>query len=1141
MAIPAYVWLPARWMSHRTCRLSLQRCRLAGRKVGRMAQTPVFVSYSRKQFYTAEYLARILGQHGLSAWLDVEEILPGDDWQASIDQGLAACQALVLVASRAAYRSTAVQYEVAAARAAGKPIYVAVIEDNPFVAELRTVATVIDCRSKFSSSVTAIAQALQTGKRPQATYRRSNPLGWRMPFGRVKYLQLILLNMCFLLGTGAILLRKQVVIHGPLNPRLLPYLVLATIPVVLWGLSFAYSLLLLVAFRRQGRITYLELELWPALHIFAFPALFGFCLFSTATQSPGVGPASGFGPYFNASLAITDRAAGDPTSLWQLLLLFSAWAVYLAFVSCTSRGWLLASGWLLLIPVLQSPLVPSLVRPLALLTVGAGIAFLGMCTFLNGHDVPIAFGEQVLEYHLPESMVKVWKPVTRSKVSRINQDRAWGRWLTPGAFPNEAFMRVYQHARDPQPASAVGKTWRLYYVPADAGSAEDIRRVFAEYPALHETASEQSDVQIALLSNKTPRQWIDTLATRYPRLICIIISSFEFSALDKALQQHQWLDYRQQRPYQIHNLAKALTGSASTVNPTTPENFLRPVGPYPVKLVVHALRLGGAACVVLGSAAQFITTTDRVAVVPLPLIVTSIMLGVWAWWEAGRLLARNALLFEMVLTFSAVLIALGYWIMSGAATMLLPREIWVRNGYYNGALTTGLAFVASFAVVPFLFYLLVATFELARGSSIIRRWLPRYTRPTWQRTLAVASWRRLDFASIFYVVAAFVLVATVVVDSPYRYQQVREYDVPNVNSFTGALLAGADGNIWFLSSPGSYGTLYGIGYISPTGHMHPEQIDVVEPVDCRTHPSFARECFEVSGLRFGPDHQLWYVVEQQFPPYTPEIRRSTLGGATIRFPLPTHSTDDSIITAFAFDSMGKLWYTRAEVSLHSERAGWIGRLDPTDPAGSIIEFELPANGSPTSIVSGPDGNMWFFPDGVQHAIGKITPQGAITEYPVPYESSLAGWGQKELIVGPDHKLWFTDPQSGVIGSATMSGVITLYASGGGSFPTHLVAAPDGGLWFLDKGKIAIGHIAPGGQLRLYPLHALIGPRASLAADADGNLWVTLYNQVGRMTPEGALTFYDVPTLDADLGSIMTGPDHHVWFVEYPGLIGELRL
>ncbi|HKD76891.1 MAG TPA: TIR domain-containing protein, partial [Ktedonobacterales bacterium] len=450
---------------------------------------------------------------------------PGTDWQASIDQGLATCHAVVVLASRSAHRSTPVQYEITAARKAGKPIYLAVIEDCPLVAELRDVATVIDCRSRFSASVKTLAQSIQSSLRPQTILRRTNPFGLRMPFGQAKYLQLIWLNLCFLLGTGAILLRKQISIHFPLNPRILPFLVLATIPVVLWLLSFAYSFLLLVAFRRQRRATYLELELWPVISIFAWPALLN-VLFSLATQEPNNSLNTGFGPDFNAHLAIIDRAAGDPTLPWQLLLEFSAYGVYILFLTFTLRGWPLACGWILMASVL---IVPPLLRIPALLIIGGSIALLSMRGFLSGRDVPIAFGEREAKYDVISRKEIPW------------EQRAWGMWLSPGAFPNEAFVgeNLRLHSQPPATAAAA-RTWQLHSVPADAVAAQGIRRAFAGYPALREIAGDQADYQIAVLSNKTPRHWIDALAARYPRLICVNISSLDINLLATVIQRNQW-------------------------------------------------------------------------------------------------------------------------------------------------------------------------------------------------------------------------------------------------------------------------------------------------------------------------------------------------------------------------------------------------------------------------------------------------------------------------------------------------------------------------------------------------------------------------------------------------------------------------
>src|SRR6476620_7792943 len=67
---------------------------------------------------------------------------------------------------------------------------------------------------------------------------------------------------------------------------------------------------------------------------------------------------------------------------------------------------------------------------------------------------------------------------------------------------------------------------------------------------------------------------------------------------------------------------------------------------------------------------------------------------------------------------------------------------------------------------------------------------------------------------------------------------------------------------------------------------------------------------------------------------------------------------------------GNVWFT--------EQAGdAIGRITPE---GEVTEFSLPADAAPKAIAGGPDGNVWFTESG---QIGRITPGGQITEFPLP--------------------------------------------------------------------------------------------------------------------------------------------------------------
>ena len=61
-----------------------------------------------------------------------------------------------------------------------------------------------------------------------------------------------------------------------------------------------------------------------------------------------------------------------------------------------------------------------------------------------------------------------------------------------------------------------------------------------------------------------------------------------------------------------------------------------------------------------------------------------------------------------------------------------------------------------------------------------------------------------------------------------------------------------------------------------------------------------------------------------------------------------------------------LWFT--------ESVRRIGRITP---AGVITEFPLPGAGAPLEITSGPDGNLWFTVGGEPGQVGRITPSGDV--------------------------------------------------------------------------------------------------------------------------------------------------------------------
>jgi hypothetical protein len=84
---------------------------------------------------------------------------------------------------------------------------------------------------------------------------------------------------------------------------------------------------------------------------------------------------------------------------------------------------------------------------------------------------------------------------------------------------------------------------------------------------------------------------------------------------------------------------------------------------------------------------------------------------------------------------------------------------------------------------------------------------------------------------------------------------------------------------------------------------------------------------------------------------------------------------------------------------------------------------LAAGRGPVGITPGPDGNLWFTElDG--NAIGRITPQGVVTEFSTGLSP---GAGPGDITRGPDGNLWFTETAGERIGRITPQGAITEFS------------------------------------------------------------------------------------------------------------------
>ena len=291
--------------------------------------------------------------------------------------------------------------------------------------------------------------------------------------------------------------------------------------------------------------------------------------------------------------------------------------------------------------------------------------------------------------------------------------------------------------------------------------------------------------------------------------------------------------------------------------------------------------------------------------------------------------------------------------------------------------------------------------------------------------------------------------AGVALPAETRAQTITEFPLPNHAASPMDIVAGPDGNLWFVEMVGNR-----IGRITPHGVITEFAIPTADssPVS----------------ITAGADGHLWFVEANGN-----KIGRITTGGVvTDEFTIPTPKAYPGSITA---GPDGSLWFTEA---------ARIGRISM---AGSITEYPLPSSGSLAGITAGPDGNVWFT-DYYGDKIGRITMSGDITIFSVPFDSWPSG-----ITAGPDGNLWFARVSGGGIGRMTTSGVSTDFNPTAVIAPREITAGTDGNLWFTwITGGVSngIGHVTTSGVFTLLSTPTPNAGPAGITTGPDGNIWFT---------------------------------------------------
>ena len=246
------------------------------------------------------------------------------------------------------------------------------------------------------------------------------------------------------------------------------------------------------------------------------------------------------------------------------------------------------------------------------------------------------------------------------------------------------------------------------------------------------------------------------------------------------------------------------------------------------------------------------------------------------------------------------------------------------------------------------------------------------------------------------------------------------------------------------------------------------------------------------------------------------------------------------------------------------------------PVGALKQFRVPtADTEPRSITNGSDGNRWFVEgnnDSVLQspAIGRITPAGDITEFPV----NCSFCSLSDIVQGPDGILYFSsnDP---ILGRITTSGVflepipmpnsaalagdlavhgddiwitdfnndsLWRYNITAGQFtqfplqiqPSDVAIDSAGSAWFTAPFNNSVNRLNPAtGTVESFPVPDGLSPRQITIA-TDGQIWFTsrfVPQGVGRLNPTtGVVTTFPTPNNPGPEG-IAASPDGSIWFTQ----------
>ena len=120
-----------------------------------------------------------------------------------------------------------------------------------------------------------------------------------------------------------------------------------------------------------------------------------------------------------------------------------------------------------------------------------------------------------------------------------------------------------------------------------------------------------------------------------------------------------------------------------------------------------------------------------------------------------------------------------------------------------------------------------------------------------------------------------------------------------------------------------------------------------------------------------------------------------------------------------------------------------------------------------------------------------------------------------------------------------------------SGPGDITAGADGNMWFVElNGRMddrvvdgnRVGRITLDGKVTEFPIPSKTGSPINIAVGPDRNIWFTKAGKLGRVMPDGTITEFDLPSPGAGPTGLTAGSDRRppdylidkLWFTESAG-------